>query len=81
MPIPRRMLILILILFGWGGCTDDDGVLADQQQYRYMTVDDIKGLDDEHMRTLDTSAALNATIGSAGSTDKIEKGEHKPTVN
>lgn len=61
--------------------TDDDGVLADQQQYRYMTVDDMKGLDDEHMRTLDTSAVHNATVGSVGSAGgnddghKTEKGK------
>lgn len=34
-------------------CLGEDPIMSDQQQYKYMTVDDIKGLDD-NIR-LDTS--------------------------
>lgn len=58
--------------------TDDDAVLADQQQYRYMTVDDMKGLDEEHARldmTAHNASATAATTTTSGDGPKAEKGE------
>lgn len=43
-------------------CLGEDPIMSDQQQYKYMTVDDIKGLDD-NIR-LDTSHDDKADKGT-----------------
>lgn len=41
----------------------EDPIMSDQQQYKYMTVDDIRGLDDEqrHLNMTGTSSTFNGT--------------------
>lgn len=43
--------------------TGEDPIMSDQQQYKYMTVDDIRGLDDEQRH-------LNTTGGSTNNETK-----------